>query len=78
MYKQTSLDKEGLKKLLYSDHTDDKQRNYLNINLLRYLKDYLLNSLSEKERGCIHLYHLENYLIERALDPSTEESFKGH
>ncbi len=77
MYRQRSINKEGLTKLLYSDHADEKQRNYLNINLLRYLKDYLFNSLSEKERGCIHLYHLENYLIEQALDPTTEESYKG-
>jgi hypothetical protein len=71
------INQQGLNKLLYSDNSEDKQRNYLNINLLRYLKNYLLQSMSEKERGCINLYHLENYLIERALDPSTEEIYKN-
>ena len=32
--------------------------------------------MTEKERGCINLYHLENYLIEQALDPSTEYNYK--
>jgi hypothetical protein len=74
-YKITNND--GLAKLLYSDNSDEKQRNYLNINLLRYLKNYLLQSMTQKERGCINLYHLENYLIERALDPMTEEIYKN-
>jgi hypothetical protein len=65
----------GLSKLLYTDNAEDRQRNYLNINLLRYLKNFLLEAMTEKERGCINLYHLENYLIERALDPLTEEIY---
>jgi hypothetical protein len=69
--------KESLKKLLYSDHSDDSQRVYLNINLLRKFKNFLIENMTEKEKGCIHLYHLENYLIERALDPLTEEIYKG-
>ena len=77
MQRNKIVNKEGLKKLLYSDNAEEKQRNYLNINLLRYLKQYLIESMTEKERGCIHLYHLENYLIERALDPTTEEIYKG-
>lgn len=67
-----SFQKEVLKKLFYSDSLDDKRSVYLNINILRYLKSILLDNMSEKERGCINLYHLENYLIERALDPATE------
>jgi hypothetical protein len=69
--------KESFKKLLYSDNSDDSQRVYLNINLLRKLKKILLENMTEKEKGCINLYHLENYLIERALDPMTEEIFRG-
>ncbi len=66
-----------LKKLLYSDHPEERQGTYLNINLLRQTKDFLFGKLTEKEKGCINLYHLENYLIESSLDPSTEELYKG-
>ena len=71
------LTKETFKKLLYSDNSDESQRVYLNINLLRQFKNYLIESMTEKEKGSIHLYHLENYLIERALDPMTEEIYRG-
>jgi hypothetical protein len=67
-----------LKKLLYNDNAEDRQRMYLNINLLRQFKEYLFEKMTEKEKGCINLYHLENYLIERALDPTTEEIYKGN
>lgn len=67
--------KETLRKLLYSD-SDDKRKMFLNINLLRELKKHLLEHMKEKERGCINLYQIENYLIERALDPLTEEIYK--
>jgi hypothetical protein len=77
MERNKIINKTGLSKLLYSDNSEDKHRNYLNINLLRYLKNYLLQSMTPIERGCINLYHLENYLIERALDPSTEENYKN-
>jgi hypothetical protein len=66
-----------LKRLLYSDHMEDRQGTYLNVNLLRHFKDYLFDKLTNKEKGCINLYHLENYLIERSLDSSTEELYKG-
>ncbi len=71
------LSKEALKKFLYSDNTDDRHRMYLSINLLRQFKNFLLSNMTDKEKGCINLYHLENYLIERALDPLTEEIYKG-
>jgi hypothetical protein len=71
------MDHDWLKKLLYSDNKEDKQGVYMNINLLRHLKEYIYQRLTEKEKGCINLYHLENYLIERSLDPTTEENYKG-
>jgi hypothetical protein len=77
MEKKKLNSNEILRKLLYSDNSDDKHRNYLNINLLRELKRHLLDNMTEKEKGCINLYHLENYLIERALDPLTEEIYNG-
>jgi hypothetical protein len=77
--KKPALDQDDiLKKLLYSDTSEDKHRMYLNINLLRNLKMYILNRMTPKERGSINCYNLENYLIERALDPSTEDNYKGN
>ena len=71
------LSKEALKKFLYSDNADERNRMYLNINLLREFKNFLFCNMTDKEKGCINLYHLENYLIERALDPMTEEIYTG-
>jgi hypothetical protein len=70
-------EKELLKKILYSDNVEGGVGTYLNINLLRKLKNLIVSNMTDKERGCINLYHLENYLIERALDSTTEELYQG-
>jgi hypothetical protein len=71
-------EKELLKKFLYSDNIEGGAGTYLNINLLRKLKILIVSNMTDKERGCINLYHLENYLIERALDSATEELYQGN
>lgn len=76
MQNNKNINKKILNKLLYSDNTDDGQKMYLNINLLRQLKAHLIENMTEKEKACINLYNLENYLIERAFDPLTEEIYK--
>ena len=66
--------KKSLSKLLYVN-PEDRQRIFLNVNLLRNLKIYLLDSLTVLEKGSINEYNLENFLIDLCFDPEIEEKY---
>jgi hypothetical protein len=66
--------KSALQKLLYVN-PEDRQRIFLNVNLLRSLKNFLIASLTTSEQGCINAYNLENFLIDLSFDPEIEEKF---
>jgi hypothetical protein len=66
--------KSCLSKLLYVN-PEDRQRIFLNVNLLRNLKLYIIDSLTIIEKGCINSYNLENYLIELTFDADIEEKY---
>jgi hypothetical protein len=68
------MDISNLSKLLYVN-PEDRQRIFLNVNLLRNLKLYIIDCLSSIEKGCINSYNLENYLIELTFDSDIEEKY---
>ena len=66
------MEKESLSKLLYVN-PEDRQRIFLNVNLLRKLKQFILESLDSIEKGSINEYNLENYLIDQCMDPENDD-----
>lgn len=49
----------------------------LNTNNLRNIKNYLVGRLSLKEKSCLNIYNLENFLIEKTLNSYKIESING-
>lgn len=66
-----------LSKILYGDAFTDNYGTHLNVNLLRHLKNYIKQQLNDVEKACLYEYHLENYIIDKALDPEVEAKYSS-